>query len=107
MNFFLEKEILSTMYSFLSCLFLLLLFNDHMNAENHLSPTHQRLASLHCHIDDYSTWLEQKKALNDFLQLSQLLGLNSKRIKEAIKSYRSQQRCINTIKNISTFTKND
>ncbi|CAF4399532.1 unnamed protein product, partial [Rotaria sp. Silwood2] len=87
------------MYLFPLYLLLLIVLNNQINADNHLSPIYQQLASSYCFIDDYSTWLEQREALNYFKQFAQFFGLDTKRIEKEIERYRLQHECLKGLKN--------
>ncbi len=85
------------MYLFTSYLLLLFFLNNHINAQDTLSPMYQRLASLYCYIDDYSIWSEQQTSLNYFLQFARFFDLDTNRIKAELERYRLQHECLRAL----------
>jgi hypothetical protein len=94
------------MYSLSLYLLLLLLLNDQINTQPFLSPTYQRLASLYCYIDDFSSWLEQQTSLNYFLKFAQFFDLDTNSIEVELERYRLQHECLRALERLPIIVGN-
>ncbi|CAF0918822.1 unnamed protein product [Adineta steineri] len=88
------------MYRFAIYILLLLFLNDQINSQSSITPSYQRLASLYCYIDDYSTWSEEETSLNYFLQFALYFNLDSSRIEQELERYRLQHECLRAVERL-------
>jgi hypothetical protein len=66
------------------------------------SSEYKRLAS-HCHISDYTTWLERQEELIIWINLAKLLKLpiqDSELIQQELEQFRLQHECLRVIERL-------